>query len=84
MLTVARHGPITQANFLNDMGMSLRVQKLVKDARNEERRQAIANAAKRLVDPVGMGAEYKVFGFTSLLNDVPFVYPFEKPEVHLS
>ncbi|KAG6902834.1 hypothetical protein C0995_010719 [Termitomyces sp. Mi166 len=74
---VDKHGPLTQGDFLNKMGMSVRVMGLVRQAKDEERRSAIIDAAKRLVDPVGMGEEYKVFGFTNI-KESPSVYPFDE------
>ena len=47
------------------MGLRLRVDALVRNAKTDERRTAIRDAAKRLVDPVGMGKEYQVMGITN-------------------
>ncbi|KAF8071758.1 S-adenosyl-L-methionine-dependent methyltransferase [Lyophyllum atratum] len=71
-------GPISQAEFLSKMGIEVRVAELVRKAQNEERRDAILNAANRLVDPAGMGKEYKVMGFTSIHGVDPLqeMYPF--------
>ncbi|KAG5337281.1 hypothetical protein C0989_009927 [Termitomyces sp. Mn162] len=74
---VDKHGPLTQADFLNRMGMPVRVMGLVRQAKDEERRSTILDAAERLVDPAGMGKEYKVFGFTNI-EASPSVYPFDK------
>ncbi|KAG6919198.1 hypothetical protein DXG01_008496 [Tephrocybe rancida] len=73
---VDQHGPVTQSEFLQKMGMSLRVNALARQAENEERRNAIVDAAERLVDPAGMGKEYKVYGFSNLKESPP-VYPFD-------
>lgn len=51
------------------MGLQLRVDALVRNAKTDERRTAIRDAAKRLVDPVGMGKEYQVMGITNLGRD---------------
>jgi NADH dehydrogenase [ubiquinone] 1 alpha subcomplex assembly factor 7 len=47
------------------MGLRLRVDALVRNAKTDERRAAIRDAAKRLVDPVGMGKEYQVTAITN-------------------
>ncbi|KAF5372745.1 hypothetical protein D9615_010093 [Tricholomella constricta] len=79
---VTSHGPITQGDFLTRMGISVRVDALARRAETEERRAAIREAADRLVDPVGMGKEYRFMGFTSFraegssMQKTP-VYPFE-------
>jgi len=62
---VTIHGPTPQSTFLERMGLRLRVNALVRNAKTDERRSAIWDAAKRLVDPVGMGKEYQVMGFTN-------------------
>jgi NADH dehydrogenase [ubiquinone] 1 alpha subcomplex assembly factor 7 len=50
------------------MGMDVRVDALVKNASSEERKVEIDKAAKRLVDPVGMGREYQVLGLSTNLK----------------
>lgn len=67
---VQSHGPITQGEFLERMGLQIRVQGLVKAAESDERKKVIADAANRLVDRSGMGKEYQVLGITSH-PDVP-------------
>lgn len=59
------HGPLTQAVFLERMGLQLRVDALTRAAPTEERRAAITDAARRLVDRTGMGTAYQVLGMTS-------------------
>ncbi|KAH9481716.1 Protein arginine methyltransferase NDUFAF7, mitochondrial [Psilocybe cubensis] len=58
-------GPIPQGVFLARMGLGLRLRTLLQAASTEERRQEIHSAAMRLIDPKGMGGEYKVLGITS-------------------
>ena len=65
------------------MGLSQRVDKLQRSASNPERSQAIGSAAERLVDPTGMGSQYKVLGVTGHRNPVlsaeeqaKYDYPF--------
>ncbi|KAG6865980.1 hypothetical protein C0991_009982 [Blastosporella zonata] len=74
---VIKHGPITQSEFLQKMGMSVRVMALARQAKDEERRATIINAAERLVDPAGMGKEYKVYGFSNI-KESTFAYPFDE------
>lgn len=54
--------------------MGSRVEALVNAAKTEERRVDILGAAKRLVDPLGMGAQYKVLGVTGKGSEE--VFPF--------
>ncbi|KAI8980089.1 DUF185-domain-containing protein [Trametes punicea] len=58
------HGPISQAVFLHRMGLQARLDALTAAAKDEERKKAIEQAAKRLVDPTGMGTQYQVMGMT--------------------
>ena len=46
------------------MGFDVRVDALTRVAPNPERKEAIANAAQRLVDRNGMGTEYQFLGVT--------------------
>lgn len=66
---VTTHGPIPQSTFLERMGLRLRVDALVRNSKTDERRPAIWDAAKRLVDPTGMGKEYQVMGITNFGSD---------------
>jgi len=61
-------GPLDQATFLLRMGLQERVQNLQKSVGNPDRSQSIASAAHRLVDPTGMGSQYKVLGVTGYKN----------------
>lgn len=58
-------GPMFQSHFLQALGIEQRVEALVKNAKDTERGKEIDQAAKRLVDPNGMGAQYKVMGICS-------------------
>ncbi|PWN24715.1 DUF185-domain-containing protein [Jaminaea rosea] len=56
-------GPMFQAHFLASLGLEPRVGALMNAVGdNDERKKVIEGAAKRLVDPTGMGAQYKVLG----------------------
>lgn len=58
------HGPIPQADFLQRMGLEARVNALKISAKDDERKKQIENAANRLVDRTGMGAQYQVMALT--------------------
>ncbi len=60
------------------LGMASRLQKLLDGAPNPERRGEIAQAAMRLVDPKGMGAQYQFLAITP--PGVNEVYPFKDVE----
>ncbi|KAK7006139.1 protein arginine methyltransferase NDUFAF7 [Favolaschia claudopus] len=60
-LVVPTHGPLTQADFLERMGLSMRIEALTRD-KAERDAQHIRMAAQRLVDLKGMGGEYQVLG----------------------
>jgi NADH dehydrogenase [ubiquinone] 1 alpha subcomplex assembly factor 7 len=70
------------------MGLWLRVNALVRNAQSGEREKAILEAAQRLVDPIGMGKEYKVMGIvagdeTTAFSDIwPFVEVKEERNEH--
>lgn len=50
------------------MGLQLRVETLKRSALSDERKTDIENAAKRLVDPTGMGKQYQFLGVTGSKN----------------
>lgn len=77
---VTVHGPIPQHMFLEKMGLQLRLDSLVRAAKAEARKNAIRDAAERLVDKSGMGTEYKVMGLTTVVKDGGKVWPFVKAE----
>lgn len=55
------------------MGVSVRVQRLLAGVEDAEKRTRIEKGAQRLMDPLGMGTQYKVLGITSSTGDT---YPF--------
>ncbi|KAF2444782.1 DUF185-domain-containing protein [Karstenula rhodostoma CBS 690.94] len=63
------HGPVEQAYFLSTLGIMERVERLLKAAGDEDVRERLETAVKRLVDrgPTGMGRIYKAMAV------VPFV-----------
>ncbi|KAI0749705.1 S-adenosyl-L-methionine-dependent methyltransferase [Daedaleopsis nitida] len=60
----AHLGPVSQATFLQRMGLQARVSALKAAATDEERRKQIEQAANRLVDPTGMGSQYQFMALT--------------------
>ena len=74
------HGPMTQRDFLISLGLAPRLDKLLKNAPDRERKLEIANAAKRLIMEDGMGGQYKVMGVTPAWRKGKGVYPFEGVE----
>ena len=74
---VSTSGPISQRVFLEMMGLSVRLQSLMKAAGSEKRRNEIYEAGMRLTSPSGMGEEYKVMGITNGSKD-KMVWPFSK------
>ena len=53
---------ISQRAFLLNMGLEPRLANLIRSLKDRERQVAIAQGAKRLIDPTGMGREYAVMG----------------------
>jgi NADH dehydrogenase [ubiquinone] 1 alpha subcomplex assembly factor 7 len=78
--TVSTHGPITQHDFLTRMGIQIRAAALALSASSLERKQAIEDGANRLIDPLGMGEQYKVLGIVAKSDgegqDARDVWPF--------
>ncbi|KAH8117956.1 DUF185-domain-containing protein [Phellopilus nigrolimitatus] len=80
------HGPIPQRAFLQNMNIEARVAQLTLAARQRKANAdadalAVARAARRLVDPAGMGEQYKVLGVTgtgvrALADGEETVWPF--------
>jgi NADH dehydrogenase [ubiquinone] 1 alpha subcomplex assembly factor 7 len=82
-LPVSTHGPLPQATFLDRMGLAVRVDALEGNAKTEERKIVIRQAAQRLVDLTGMGREYQVLGLSTCgeksqktNSEKPNVWPF--------
>lgn len=72
-------GPVTQRQFLLSMGLEMRTKKLVDNAADPERKMHIAQGAERLINPTGMGSQYKVMGIvpkSSIVEEKEVVYPF--------
>lgn len=75
-LKVCSTETLSQGEFLLSMGLQERVKKLVKTAEDAERKTLIEGGASRLVDPKGMGGQYKVMGIVSK-NEGQNVWPFK-------
>ncbi|OAX42701.1 DUF185-domain-containing protein [Rhizopogon vinicolor AM-OR11-026] len=77
---VSTHGPISQRDFLTRMGIQVRAAALARSASSPERKQEIEDGANRLVDPLGMGGQYKVLGVVAKSSgegqDSHDVWPF--------
>lgn len=80
-MTATAHGPLSQRSFLLHMGLGTRVNTLQRAAASPERADVLGEAAARLVDPVGMGKEYKVMGVTAGAADTDGVWPFIAGEI---
>lgn len=67
--------------FLLSLGMGTRVDKLIDSASSQQRKDDISGSAKRLVDPLGMGAQYQVMGIVPRAGEgqEEEVYPFIAP-----
>ena len=66
------------------MGLGTRVSALRRAAASPERADVLSKAAARLVDPAGMGREYKVMGVTAVAAsaaDTDGVWPFIAGEI---
>ncbi|KAH9041591.1 DUF185-domain-containing protein [Lactarius pseudohatsudake] len=81
--TATAHGPLSQRAFLLHMGIGTRVGALQRAAASPARADALTEAAARLVDPAGMGREYKVMGVTggATAADADGVWPFVAGEI---
>ena len=75
MSNAARASPLLiQRDFLQRMGLEVRVEKLLKSA-SPQRQSDITSATQRLIDLTGMGKQYKVMAVTPKhLSPTP--YPF--------
>ncbi|KAF9041948.1 DUF185-domain-containing protein [Hymenopellis radicata] len=78
---VPTYGPIPQAKFLTLMGLEPRLEALKNAATTDEQKEAIETAAKRLVDPAGMGSQYQVLAISTVVDEDAGLYPFvESPD----
>ncbi|KAE9405175.1 DUF185-domain-containing protein [Gymnopus androsaceus JB14] len=60
------YGPMTQKQFLSDMGLMLRLGKLLESAGDDKAKMdRIVEGAQRLVDPGQMGDQYSVLGISA-------------------
>lgn len=84
MLATPR-GSIAQRDFLAHMGIEPRLRKLVDANPNAARKDEMISAARRLVDPTGMGVQYRFLGVTGtgwrpLAKGEEDAWPFLNPE----
>ncbi len=59
------HGPVTQAEFLNDLGLAARTRRLAANAKDDAQTAAVLSGAERLVDTAQMGTLFKVLGVSA-------------------
>ena len=80
-ITAQSLGPMTQRDFLHRMHFNARLQGLVSQA-PAKRVAEVQSAGHRLVDPSGMGTQYKIMGVipqraeVDSQSDLP-LYPFK-------
>ncbi|KAI8370664.1 S-adenosyl-L-methionine-dependent methyltransferase [Radiomyces spectabilis] len=60
---MAAFGPVTQSQFLQSLGIQLRLEMLLKNAKTPESRKNMIQGVQRLLDPEQMGRIYKVLAF---------------------
>lgn len=60
--------------------MAPRLQKLLDSAGSPERRADIALAVKRLIDPLGMGGQYKIMGLSAGTTGEVYPFPVERSD----
>jgi NADH dehydrogenase [ubiquinone] 1 alpha subcomplex assembly factor 7 len=60
--------------------MAPRLQKLLDSAGSPERRADIALAVKRLIDPLGMGGQYKIMGLSAGATGEVYPFPVEQSD----
>ncbi|CAO3645792.1 unnamed protein product [Cunninghamella blakesleeana] len=61
---ISVYGPVTQSEFLQSLGIQVRMESLFKNAKDSASRKNIIEGFKRLLDPSMMGRIYKVLSFT--------------------
>ncbi|KAI8093839.1 S-adenosyl-L-methionine-dependent methyltransferase [Halteromyces radiatus] len=62
---ISVHGPVTQSEFLQSLGIQVRMEMLLKNATSRASRNSIIEGFKRLLDPSAMGRIYKVLAFSN-------------------
>jgi len=68
------YGPVTQGDFLRNLGIEMRAEQLMQRA-TADQRSAIESASRRLIDPAEMGTLFKVLAFCH--SDMPTPPAFE-------
>lgn len=59
------HGPVPQREFLHALGVEARLAALTAGTMSPDRRAALENSVRRLIDPEGMGNLFKVLAVVS-------------------
>jgi SAM-dependent MidA family methyltransferase len=65
---VVARGPITQSDFLSNLGLEVRMAKLLREATSEDDSASLISSFNRLVAPEEMGTTYKVISLSHLQN----------------
>ena len=73
------HGPLSQRDFLLELGLKERCESLMQNA-NDATKDTLATAALRLVDPVQMGELFKVMALTTTAIAPPPFFRDPNPE----
>ncbi|KAN0127809.1 S-adenosyl-L-methionine-dependent methyltransferase, partial [Lactarius tabidus] len=82
--TATAYGPLLQHSFLLQMGLSTHVNTLQCAAAFPECGKLLSQAAAHLMEPIGMGKEYKVMGMTGSAvhtADAEGMWPFVAGEI---
>lgn len=64
LVDITTNGPVTQSEFLQSLGIQVRMEMLLKNATSRPARNNIIEGFKRLLDPSAMGRIYKVLAFS--------------------
>ncbi|VDM96414.1 unnamed protein product [Thelazia callipaeda] len=65
------YGPVEQRAFFAQMGIGLRLEKLMNSCKTKEERQALLNSCEMLLSDKGMGTRFKVMSlFPKTLKDI--------------
>ncbi|EIW72696.1 hypothetical protein TREMEDRAFT_25891, partial [Tremella mesenterica DSM 1558] len=75
-LDVKSLGTISQSDFLLKLGLQPRLEKLSQNAETPERKETIRKSAQRLIDPLGMGSQYRILGLVDGSQSDSEIYPF--------
>lgn len=66
------YGPITQGEFLINLGIEARLAKLIRKSEKDKDIDALISSFLRLIEEDQMGKVYKVMAITNLINDLEY------------